>query len=124
MFTPSIGDAPSLRHADDTALIFRDGRGASKGQNDVQPSPPCEHGVGSGPADSKWKLAVSRNGHMCWTDYLAVASDLQLIPRLMGVDALKVAVEQVFSAPHRVQARDGLVSVPTDPCVVVRVFQC
>ena len=51
---------------------------------------------------------------MCWTDYLAVASDLQLIPRVTGIDALRVAMEEVSSAPHRVQERDGLVSVLTN----------
>lgn len=74
--------------------------------------------------DGKWKLAVSRNSHMCWTDYLAVASDLQLTPRLIGIDALKVAMEQVVSAPHRVQERGGLVSMRTNPCVIVCDFMC
>ncbi|CAM9626931.1 unnamed protein product [Laminaria digitata] len=85
----------------------RDCRGVDKNQSCVQP-PPSSYGEGRESVDSKWKLVVWRNSRMCWTDYLAVASDLQLIPRLMGIDALKVAMEQVSSAPHRMQARDGL----------------
>lgn len=51
---------------------------------------------------------------MFWPGVLAVASDLQLIPRLMGLDALKAAVEQVSVAPHRVKVDSEVVSVLPD----------
>lgn len=38
---------------------------------------------------------------MQWADFLAMASDLQLVPRIVSVDDLKQAVEHVFAAPHR-----------------------
>lgn len=65
----------------------------------------------SNSANGKWHVAVSTNGRISWTDFLAIASDLQLVPRLVGVGALKAAVEEVSSAPHRVQKDGGLVRV-------------
>lgn len=46
---------------------------------------------------------------MGWPDFLAMASDLQLVPRILGVGALKAAMEQVSEAPHRLQRDGGLV---------------
>lgn len=40
---------------------------------------------------------------MTWAGFLAISSDVQLIPRLMGLDDLQAAVEQVSMAPHRVE---------------------
>ena len=53
---------------------------------------------------------VSENGSMTWASFLATSSDLQLIPRLMGVDDLQAAVEQVSVAPHRVERDTELAS--------------
>lgn len=39
---------------------------------------------------------------MSWAGFLTINSDLQLIPRLMGLGDLQAAVEQVSVAPHRV----------------------
>lgn len=47
---------------------------------------------------------------MTWASFLATSSDLQLIPRLMGVDDLQAAVEQVSVAPHRVERDTELAS--------------
>lgn len=47
---------------------------------------------------------------MNWAGFLAISSDLQLIPRLMGLDVLQAAVEQVSVAPHRVERDIELVS--------------
>lgn len=53
---------------------------------------------------------------MNWGGFLAIASDLQLIPRLMGLDSLQAAVEQVSVAPHRVERDNELVGVHTVSC--------
>ncbi|CAM9359647.1 unnamed protein product [Hapterophycus canaliculatus] len=47
-------------------------------------------------------ITIPEAALMFWPGVLAVASDLQLIPRLIGLDALKAALEQVSTAPHRV----------------------
>ncbi|CAM9330078.1 unnamed protein product [Scytosiphon promiscuus] len=52
--------------------------------------------------DSKQGMSIiSGSACMFWPGILAVASDLQLLPRLIGLDALKAAMEQVSRAPHR-----------------------
>jgi len=56
------------------------------------------------------QLRLDARGRLAWAGFLAIASDLQLIPRLMGIDALQAAVEQVSVMPHRVEKDAGLVS--------------
>lgn len=48
---------------------------------------------------------------MNWGGFLAIASDLQLIPRLMGLDSLRATVEQASVAPHRVERGNELVGL-------------
>lgn len=59
---------------------------------------------------SKDRTPIHENGRLAWAGFLAIASDLQLIPRLMGIDTLQAAVEQVSVMPHRVEKDVWLVS--------------
>ncbi|CAB1118642.1 unnamed protein product [Ectocarpus sp. CCAP 1310/34] len=43
---------------------------------------------------SQEQTAISKARRIHWTGFLAASSDLQLVPRLIGLDALKAAVEQ------------------------------
>ncbi|CAM9404677.1 unnamed protein product [Ectocarpus fasciculatus] len=52
-------------------------------------------------------MAISKTRRIHWAGFLAASSDLQLVPRLMGLDALKAAVEQVSVAPHRLERGNG-----------------
>lgn len=64
--------------------------------------------------EEQTRSTISESAVMFWPGVLAVASDLQLIPRLIGLDALKAAVEQVSVAPHRMKVDNEIVSVPPD----------
>ena len=62
------------------------------------------------PKPSNEGTPVPDNGRLIWAGFLAIASDLQLIPRLTGIEALQAAVEQVSVTPHRAEKDVLLVS--------------
>lgn len=56
---------------------------------------------------AKWRAALTSNHGMNWADFLAMASDMQLVPYLMGVEALKAAMHQVSALSNLAQGEVG-----------------
>lgn len=99
---PAVNDTLTFRAGETPTSPRRQG-GAERVQ-DHMPLPLLKQG------GSKDRTPIPNNGRLAWAGFLAIASDLQLIPRLMGIDALQAAVEQVSVMPHRVEKDAGLVS--------------
>ncbi|CAN0275302.1 unnamed protein product [Ectocarpus sp. 6 AP-2014] len=77
----------------------RQGGNTDSTQDWTRPPPPRQ--------GSQEQTAISKARRIHWAGFLAASSDLQLVPRLIGLGALKAAVEQVSVAPHRMERGNG-----------------
>lgn len=53
------------------------------------------------------EAALNSNGAIKWNNFLAMASDIQLVPYLMDVGVLKASFHQVSAIPHVTQREVG-----------------
>lgn len=67
---------------------------------------------------------MTENRRMRWADFLALASDLQLVPYLVGIEVLKATMETVFSATHRTQGgHERVTGVDRNPMVAIQQYR-